>query len=73
MIVETMFNPGDLVWCLYDNKAKQVEIDSIILYYRKNSLGIQCFVNVGTEKDYKCHIIDEKNCFQTREELINSL
>lgn len=68
-----MFNPGELVWCLYDNKAKQVEIDSIKVDYGKNFLEIQYFLNVGTEKDYKCHIIDEKNCFETREELINSL
>jgi hypothetical protein len=74
MKIETKFNPGDTIWNIENGKATQFPIETVQIECRINgALKIQYFINIGTQKDFKCKIVDEKNCFATREELIDSL
>ena len=71
------FNLNDEVFFLHEGKilcSKITRIDtSVSTHTWDNSFSVKYFVNVGTEKDYKCEIITENNCFSSRQELIDSL
>jgi hypothetical protein len=74
MKIETKFFPGEIIWNIYNGKANKFTVEKVTTESRINgALEIQYYINIGTEKDYKPKIVDEKDCFATREELINSL
>jgi hypothetical protein len=73
MKIETKFDPTNTVWVIFNGKATQFNINSIKTDSSLNTTQVQYFLNVGTKEDYKCKIFDEKECFATREDLINSL
>jgi hypothetical protein len=75
MKIETKYQPGDVVWTLVDNKARELIIGSIKVEIETDKTTIMVFMNKVTVPglDYKCHLTEEKFCFETRQELINSL
>lgn len=73
MKAETKFYVNDKVWIIDGLKAKEYPIHSIHVEFKKEDTKILVYLNVGTEEDYKCKIIEEKHCYSSREELINSL
>jgi len=73
MTIETKFNLKDKVWFIHDGKAKESLVHDIEGRARLDKVNIQYFVNIGTEADHKYKIIEEKDCFASREDLIASL
>lgn len=76
MIYETKFSLEETVFHLYEGKIRESVIDYIEVrdqMWSQREVKISYFVNVGTKQDYKCLILNEKECFSTRESLIESL
>ena len=66
MEIKTKFNPGDIIWCIYENKAIRSKITGV---------GISVYETVSTieytiDKDER---INEDKVFSTKEELLKSL
>jgi len=73
MKTETKFNVSDKVWTILDGKASEFPIDSIKVTFRKGLTGTDLYLNVNINGGYDCKIVEERHCFHSKEELINSL
>jgi hypothetical protein len=73
MKIETKFNPGDKVWVIHEGKALSFIIYIIKFEFTKNGQIIENYLNIGPENEAKFKIFEDRFCFTTREELINSL
>jgi len=73
MTIDTKFNSNEKVWIINNGKAMEFPIISVKAETENSSIIISYFLNVGIEKDYKCKLVYEKECFHSREDLINSL
>lgn len=69
MQINTLFNVGELVWVVDNNKVRQKKI-TFIEWDTIN--GIRYHVYTGDDRDAK-ESFKEQNCFSTKEELIKSL
>ena len=72
MTITTLYDEGEKIWILYHQKAKLVEIKSITIATKyKEMLEIDYFVDVSeTPGTYMPHIVNEKDMFKSKEELI---
>jgi hypothetical protein len=70
--IETKFNRNDQVWTLDEKKARLLPIYSIQIKIEEE-IKVIYYLNKGTEKDFKCLIVNEKDCFQTLDELIDNI
>jgi len=72
MTVTTLYDVEEKIWILYHQKAKLVEIKSITIATKpKERLEIDYFVDVSeTPGTYIPYIINEKDMFRSKEELI---
>lgn len=73
MKAETKFNPGEFIWTLIDFKAKECEINSIEVIFKKEKIDINYFLKVQKENDFDIKLINEENCFLTKNELIDKI
>lgn len=75
MTITTKFNLGDTVWAIDRSKAVAFEITSITTthnQYRRNDGAVEKFASIsyhGSRTDPH----PERECFKTKEELLNSL
>lgn len=71
MTIEIKYAPGDIVWCMEDNKAKQLYIEKCFpCAYKDKGVVIQntMYTLYGREGRYM-----ESQLFPTKEALIKSL
>lgn len=73
MEIKTRFAPGDRVWAIRDCKAVEIAICSISINSPKTLLPTAHITYSGTYNGGKIAILDESECFATKEELINYL
>lgn len=70
MKIETKFNIGDTVYFIYNNK---IVSEKVYKLYVEKERGSSLSIKYGFEFQYDYAIINEGNCFVTKEELIKSL
>lgn len=70
MKIETKFNVGDIIFTLLDNKVNEIKVNSIEIYFYKNSSFSIIYLYYIKEMAFK---INENSCFGTKQELLNSL
>jgi hypothetical protein len=76
MKVETLFNAGDRVFMLHNNKIANVAIYSIDIRQSKDLIEIKYwfkFDNIAAVYDYDLISKQESELFETKEQLIKSL
>jgi uncharacterized membrane-anchored protein YitT (DUF2179 family) len=76
MKVETLFNAGDRVFILHNNKIANVTIYSIDIKQSKDLIDVKCwfkFNNPSAIFGYDLISKQESEFFETKEQLIKSL
>lgn len=74
MKIETKFNVGDTFVAIKDGKATEMVVGSIHMYVANSTLSTDIVTYTAKTDTYESsNSYKEKECFKTKEELINSL